>query len=140
MITMQEVPTGFSMSASLRELSEWLYKNSDLKPENTAPFNMSDKESVVHKERCSEYKEKLSQFNDLLQSELDAEAKSNSEMLLRMSDARTSQNQLTTKISSLIKIELDRLSALSGIEDIELYTEWRSNTEQNLWRLYGFGL
>ena len=140
MITMKDVPTGFSMSAKLRELSEWLYKNSDLRPENTAPFNMSDKERVVHQEKCSEYKEKLSQFNKMLQGELDADAQSNTEMLSRMSDARTSQNQLTTKISSLIKIELDRLSALSGIEDIELYTEWRSNTEQNLWRLYGFGL
>jgi len=140
MLQMYDIPTGFKMSTGLRELSEYLVINKHLAPSATAPLLMDDEEKALHSAECKVYSKKLLLFNDTILKEIDTESQINSEMLSRMSDARTSQNQLTTKISSLIKIELDRLSALSGIEDIELYTEWRSNTEQNLWRLYGFGL
>ena len=140
MISQLSIPTGVILTSDLRTLKDYLETFYSFRPDGSMPFFEEDKDREAYREKVAEYKFKLLEFNSKLTALIDEAKTEQQETVSRIKKNQKSQRELTDKVALLIKTELDLLASVSGIEDTELYPSWRQSTEQNLWRLYGYGM
>jgi len=135
MLKMNEIPNDFTMSPGLRTQAEWLYTNKEFSPGETMPFNLSDTEKTDHLYECKIYKENLLKFNEMLEGELDARQKENSDVVQRMRERDASVGLFRDALLRVVDTEHSRIISLldESMLNHPLFIEWKQQLHQRLY-------